>query len=349
MMTTTYRQAGVDIDQANLFVERIKPLVSGTARKEVMGRIGGFGGLFHLDLNRTPDPVLVSSTDGVGTKLKIAQMMNRHDTIGIDLVAMCVNDVIVQGAEPLFFLDYLATGKIGIETGIDIVRGIVRGCLDAGCALIGGETAEMPGFYPEGEYDLAGFCVGVVNSDRIIDGSGIGVGDTIIGLASSGLHSNGYALARRICFKQARLKMTDVLDQLDGTTIGEALLTPTRIYVQPIVKLLTKYRVKRVVHAMAHITGGGLAGNVPRVLPKDCNAVIRKSSWPRPKIFPFLQKTGPVEEAEMFRVFNMGIGYVLIVAADFADSIARSLQRWGEKVNRIGTVTAGSGKVVLKN
>ena len=211
MMTTTYRQAGVDIDQANLFVERIKPLVSGTARKEVMGRIGGFGGLFRLDLSRTPDPVLVSSTDGVGTKLKIAQMMNRHDTIGIDLVAMCVNDVIVQGAEPLFFLDYLATGKIGIETGIDIVRGIVQGCLDAGCALIGGETAEMPGFYPEGEYDLAGFCVGVVNSDRIIDGSGIGVGDSIIGLASSGLHSNGYSLARKIVFHIANLKPADRL------------------------------------------------------------------------------------------------------------------------------------------
>lgn len=333
MMTTTYRQAGVDIDQANLFVERIKPLVSGTARKEVMGRIGGFGGLFHLDLNRTPDPVLVSSTDGVGTKLKIAQMMNRHDTIGIDLVAMCVNDVIVQGAEPLFFLDYLATGKIGIETGIDIVRGIVRGCLDAGCALIGGETAEMPGFYPEGEYDLAGFCVGVVNSDRIIDGSGIGVGDTIIGLASSGLHSNGYSLARRVLLEKGGLSVKDSVAEL-GRSVGEELLEPTRIYVKPLLNVFKSFQVKGLVH----ITGGGFYDNIPRVIPDVCRCVIRKESWPIPPIFSVIQEIGRVDEREMFRVFNMGIGMMMIVPEKDVQEILDRLKGLGENAFLLGTI-----------
>ncbi|HPX81976.1 MAG TPA: phosphoribosylformylglycinamidine cyclo-ligase [Syntrophales bacterium] len=333
MMTTTYRQAGVDIDQANLFVERIKPLVSGTARKEVMGRIGGFGGLFHLDLNRTPDPVLVSSTDGVGTKLKIAQMMNRHDTIGIDLVAMCVNDVIVQGAEPLFFLDYLATGKIGIETGIDIVRGIVRGCLDAGCALIGGETAEMPGFYPEGEYDLAGFCVGVVNSDRIIDGSGIGVGDTIIGLASSGLHSNGYSLARKIVFDMANLSAADRPAGLD-VSIGEELLKPTRIYVKALLKLIKSFHIKGLVH----ITGGGFLDNIPRIVPGPCKAVVYRQSWPVPPIFSLLRDLGKVAEMEMWRVFNMGVGMMIVVSEGDRDEVMERIAMMGEQPFCIGHI-----------
>jgi len=333
MMTTTYRQAGVDIDQANLFVERIKPLVSGTARKEVMGRIGGFGGLFHLDLNRTPDPVLVSSTDGVGTKLKIAQMMNRHDTIGIDLVAMCVNDVIVQGAEPLFFLDYLATGKIGIETGIDIVRGIVRGCLDAGCALIGGETAEMPGFYPEGEYDLAGFCVGVVNSDRIIDGSGIGVGDTIIGMASSGLHSNGYSLARKVLLEKGKLSVHDKVIGLEKS-VGLEMLEPTRIYVKPLLNLFKNFNIKGLVH----ITGGGFYDNIPRIIPQACRAVINKGSWNILPVFNVIQEIGNVAEKEMFRVFNMGIGMMIIVAEKESRDVLERLEVLGEKAYQIGFI-----------
>ncbi|NLZ07657.1 MAG: phosphoribosylformylglycinamidine cyclo-ligase [Phycisphaerae bacterium] len=351
----SYQQAGVNIDANDEMVERIQSSLTSTYGPRVIALPGGFAGLFRLDYDEKlfkknyKNPVLVACTDGVGSKVQLAAKARKFDTVGIDLVAMSVNDMLVLGAEPLFFLDYVALHTLEPALVAELVKGIAAGCRMADCALLGGETAEMPDTYRKGDFDLAGFAVGVVERDKTIAGTHVRPGDVILGLRSSGLHSNGYALARRICFKQARLKMTDVLDELDGTTIGEALLTPTRIYVQPIVKLLTKYRVKRVVHAMAHITGGGLVGNVPRVLPKDCNAVIRKSSWPRPKIFPFLQKTGPVEEAEMFRVFNMGIGYVLIVAADFADSIARSLQRWGEKVNRIGTVTAGSGKVVLKN
>ncbi len=351
----SYEQAGVNIDANDEMVERIQSSLTSTYGPRVIALPGGFAGLFRLDYDEKlfkknyKNPVLVACTDGVGSKVQLAAKARKFDTVGIDLVAMSVNDMLVLGAEPLFFLDYVALHTLEPALVAELVKGIAVGCRMADCALLGGETAEMPDTYRKGDFDLAGFAVGVVERDKTITGTQVRPGDVILGLRSSGLHSNGYALARKICFKQARLKMTDVLDELDGTTIGEALLTPTRIYVQPIVKLLNQYRVKRVVHAMAHITGGGLVGNVPRVLPGDCNAVIKKSSWPRPKIFSFLQKTGPVEEAEMFRVFNMGIGYVLIVAADFADSIARSLERWGEKVNRIGTVTAGSGKVVLKN
>jgi len=332
-MTTTYRQAGVDIDQANLFVDKIKPLVGATMRKEVMGRIGGFGGLFHLDLNRTPNPVLVSSTDGVGTKLKIAQLLNRHDTIGIDLVAMCVNDVIVQGAEPLFFLDYLATGKIDIETGMSILQGIVTGCMEAGCALIGGETAEMPGFYGDGEYDLAGFCVGVVNIDRIIDGSGISVGDRIIGLAANGLHSNGYSLARKIVLERAALKLDERLNGLEGT-IGEELLRPTRIYVKPLLKLIKGFRIKGLVH----ITGGGFLDNIPRIVPKPCKAVIKRRSWTVPPVFTILQELGDVPEREMMRVFNMGIGMMIVVSEKDAGEVMERLVMLGEKPFSIGHV-----------
>lgn len=351
----SYEQAGVNIDANDEMVERIQSSLASTFGPRVIALPGGFAGLFRLDYDEKlfkknyKNPVLVACTDGVGSKVQLAAKAKKFDTVGIDLVAMSVNDMLVIGAEPLFFLDYVALHKLEPALVAELVKGIAAGCRMADCALIGGETAEMPDTYRKGDFDLAGFAVGVVERDKTITGKKVRPGDVILGLRSSGLHSNGYTLARNICFKQARLKMNDVLDELDGTTVGETLLTPTRIYVQPIVKLLTKYRVKRVVHAMAHITGGGLVGNIPRVLPKDCNAVIKKSSWPMPKIFAFLQKAGPVEEDEMFRVFNMGIGYVLIVAPDFADSIGRNLQRWGEKVNRIGTITAGSGKVVLKN
>jgi len=351
----SYEQAGVNIDANDEMVERIQSSLASTFGPRVIALPGGFAGLFRLDYDEKlfkknyRNPVLVACTDGVGSKVQLAAKAKKFDTVGIDLVAMSVNDMLVIGAEPLFFLDYVALHKLEPALVAELVKGIAAGCRMADCALIGGETAEMPDTYRKGDFDLAGFAVGVVERDKTITGKKVRPGDVILGLRSSGLHSNGYTLARNICFKQAGLKMNDVLDELDGTTVGETLLTPTRIYVQPIVKLLTKYKVKRVVHAMAHITGGGLVGNIPRILPKDCNAVLKKSSWPRPKIFPFLQKAGPVEEDEMFRVFNMGIGYVLIVAADFADSIGRNLQRWGEKVNRIGTVTAGSGKVVLKN
>ncbi len=350
----SYEQAGVNIDANDEMVERIQSSLASTFGPRVIALPGGFAGLFRLDYDEKlfkknyKNPVLVACTDGVGSKVQLAAKAKKFDTVGIDLVAMSVNDMLVLGAEPLFFLDYVAVHKLEPALVAELVKGVAAGCRMADCALIGGETAEMPDTYRRGDFDLAGFAVGVVEKDKTITGTHVREGDVILGLRSSGLHSNGYTLARNICFKQARLKMKDVLDELDGTTVGDALLEPTRIYVQPIVKLLTKYKVKRVIHAMAHITGGGLVGNLPRVLPKDCNAVIKKSSWPMPKIFPFLQKAGPVEEAEMFRVFNMGIGYVLVVAPDFADAIARNLQRWGEKVSRIGTITGGSGKVVLK-
>jgi phosphoribosylformylglycinamidine cyclo-ligase len=256
--------------------------------------------------------------------------------------------MLVQGAEPLFFLDYLAVNKLEPKIIAEMIKGVAAGCRLADCALIGGETAEMPDTYGKGDFDMAGFAVGIVERKKIISGKNIRKGDVILGLASSGLHSNGYSLARNICFKQANLKATDTLDELDGAMLGDVLLEPTRIYVRPIVKLLSKYKVKRIVHGMAHITGGGLVGNIPRVLPKDCNAVIKISSWPKHKIFSFLQESGPVEEAEMFRVFNMGIGFVLIVAEDFANSIAKKLSHFGEKVYRIGRITTGTGKVTLK-
>ncbi len=293
-------------------------------------------------------PVLVACTDGVGSKVQLASRVKRFDTVGIDLVAMNVNDMLVQGAEPLFFLDYLAVHKLEPKVIAELVKGVAAGCRLADCALIGGETAEMPDTYREGDFDMAGFAVGVVERKKILTGKNIRKGDYILGLASSGLHSNGYTLVRDICFKRAGLKMTDALDELDGAVLGDVLLEPTRIYVRPIVKLLSQYKVKKVVHGMAHITGGGLAGNVPRVLPKDCNAVIKKSSWLKHKIFKFLQKAGPVEEDEMFRVFNMGIGFVMIVAEDFADSIIKKLTRYGEKIYKIGRITTGTGKVILK-
>jgi phosphoribosylformylglycinamidine cyclo-ligase len=344
----------VSIDAGDRMVGSIAANVASTHGPRVINLKNGFAGFFRLDYDEKlfkrnyKNPVLVACTDGVGTKIKIAQMVKRYDTVGIDLVAMSANDMIVHGAEPLFFLDYLAVNELKPEDIARMVEGVAAGCRQANCALIGGETAEMPDIYRRGEYDMAGFAVGVVEKDRIITGTGVQKGDVILGLASSGLHSNGYSLVRHICFKQAGLKVTDVVDELDGAVLGNVLLEPTRIYVKPVVKLLAQYKVKKVVHAMAHITGGGLVGNIPRVLPEMCNAVIKKSSWPVPGVFSFLQKAGPVEETEMFRVFNMGIGFVLVVAPDFAKSIVHKLKRYGEKVYKIGTITAGTGKVIFK-
>ncbi|MFZ3253453.1 MAG: phosphoribosylformylglycinamidine cyclo-ligase [Syntrophales bacterium] len=330
---TDYKDAGVDIDNANLFVERLRPLVKTTFRREVMGNIGGYGGLFHLDLARIKDPVLVASTDGVGTKLKIAQMLNKHDTIGIDLVAMSVNDVIVQGAEPLFFLDYLATGKIEVETSVQILEGIVNGCQEAGCALIGGETAEMPGLYGPGEYDLAGFCVGIVEAGALIDGSGISVGDRVIGLASHGLHSNGFSLVRKVLLEGAGLNPSEPVDELEHT-LGEELIRPTKIYVRSILNIIKNFTVK----GLAHITGGGFLDNLPRILPSPCRAAIQKGSWPLPPIFTLLQERGNIDAMEMFRVFNMGIGMIVVVSEKEVADILDRLRSLGERAYLIGTV-----------
>jgi len=329
----TYRSSGVDINKANSFVERIKPLIKATARREMMGGIGGFGGLFHLDISKNRDPVLVSSTDGVGTKLKIAQMMDKHDTVGIDLVAMSVNDVVVQGAEPLFFLDYIATGKLQVETTVQIVEGVARGCQEAGCALIGGETAEMPGFYPDGEYDLAGFCVGVVDADKLIDGSEIRVGDLIVGIASSGLHSNGFSLARHVLFEEGKFHPEKKIEGLDEC-LGLTLLKPTKIYVKSIINLIKNFNIRGIVH----ITGGGFTDNIPRIVPIPCRAVIRKGSWPIPPIFDLIKKVGGIDEDEMFRVFNMGIGMIIIVAETDHAEIKERLEKLGEKAYTLGVI-----------
>ncbi len=330
----TYKDAGVDIDAGNRFVQMIKPLVKATSRPEVLTDIGGFGGLFSLHADKYERPALVASTDGVGTKLKLAFMMDKHDTVGIDLVAMCVNDIVVQGAEPLFFLDYLATGKLSPEKGRDIVKGISDGCVQAGCALIGGETAEMPGMYSDGEYDLAGFTVGVVDNAKIIDGSTITVGDRIIGLASNGLHSNGYSLARKVFFDNLGLTPDSTLDELEKP-LGEELLTPTRIYVKTILNLLRDFELKGV----AHITGGGLTENLPRVLPKHCRANIQKDAWPKPAIFELLRNQGNIEEMEMYRTFNYGIGMAIVVAQKDVDDIMVRLSGLKENAFVIGEIT----------
>lgn len=329
----TYRDSGVDIDGANSFVERIKPLIKSTSRREMMSGIGGFGGCFHLDVGKFRDPILVSSTDGVGTKLKIAQMMDKHDTVGIDLVAMSVNDVIVQGAEPLYFLDYIATGKLCVETAVRIIEGIARGCQEAGCALIGGETAEMPGFYPDGEYDLAGFCVGVVEAEKLIDGSEIRVGDRIVGIASSGLHSNGFSLARRVLLEHGKLPPEDKVDGFDEV-LGLELLKPTRIYVKPILNLIKNFKLRGIVH----VTGGGFIDNIPRIVPGACRAVIRRGSWAVSPIFELIQRVGNVDEYEMLRVFNMGIGMIIIVAEKDHQEIIDRLDKLGEKAYALGTI-----------
>ena len=335
----TYRDAGVDIEAGESLVERIKPLVQKTQRPECLGNIGGFGGLFELPIDRYRRPVLVSGTDGVGTKLKLAVMLDRHDTIGIDLVAMCVNDVLVLGAEPLYFLDYFATGRLSPEHAQSVIAGIASGCEAAGAALIGGETAEMPGMYSPGDYDLAGFCVGVVEKDQIIDGSHIRAGDQILGLASSGLHSNGYSLARAVLERSSA-----TLDQPIGeTTLGEALLAPTRIYVRPILALLKAVPI----HGIAHITGGGLTGNIPRILPDNCDCRIDTTAWPRSEIFQWLQSEGSIDDTEMLRTFNCGIGLVIIVSSDTAAQAHEMLKASGETVYRLGEVQAGSRGIIF--
>jgi phosphoribosylformylglycinamidine cyclo-ligase len=321
----SYRDAGVDIDAGDALVEAIKPFAKRTLRREVMGGIGGFGALCSIP-QKYRQPVLVSGTDGVGTKLKLAFELDKHDTVGIDLVAMSVNDVLVQGAEPLFFLDYFACGKLEQRVAVDVIKGIAAGCELAGCALIGGETAEMPGMYPEGEYDLAGFCVGVVEKERILDGRSIRPGDAILGLASSGPHSNGFSLIRKIL---ARAKPPSMA----------ALFEPTRIYVKPVLALLESLPVK----GLAHITGGGITGNVPRILPEHLRAVINKAAWPRPEVFQWLQHAGNVAEDEMHRVFNCGIGMVVVLDAADARRAAEHLRASGETVYEIGSIEKGPG------
>ena len=330
----SYSDAGVDIDAGDALVEAIKPYARKTLRPEVLAGIGGFGALCELP-KKYRNPVLVSGTDGVGTKLKLAFSLGRHDTVGIDLVAMSANDVLVQGAEPLFFLDYFACGKLDTQVAAQVIKGIARGCELAGCALIGGETAEMPGMYAPGEYDLAGFCVGVVEKDRIVDGRAIVPGDVILGLASSGAHSNGYSLIRRILndFKGDLSK--EKHDELSA-----ALMAPTKIYVKPVLRLLQAISVK----GLAHITGGGITGNVPRILPKGTRAKIHKNSWPRQELFGWLQRLGNVSEDEMFRVFNCGIGMVIVVNGKDAQRAAQHLSACGETAYVIGTIEKGSGE-----
>ncbi|TWH02482.1 phosphoribosylformylglycinamidine cyclo-ligase [Ochrobactrum sp. J50] len=328
----TYAQAGVDIDAGNLMVEKIKPLVRSTRRPGADGEIGGFGGLFDLKAAGFKDPVLVAANDGVGTKLKIAIDADKHDTVGIDLVAMCVNDLVVQGAEPLFFLDYFATGKLSPDQGVDIVAGIAEGCRQAGCALIGGETAEMPGMYRDGDYDLAGFAVGAAERDRLLPRGDIAEGDVILGLASSGVHSNGFSLVRRIVELSGLGWKSDAPFQ-PGVTLGEALLTPTRIYVKP---LLAAIRASDGIKALAHITGGGFPDNIPRVLPEGLAAEIDLASIAVPPVFSWLAKTGGVEPNEMLRTFNCGIGMIAVVKPEKAEEVVAALAAEGEKVVTLG-------------
>ena len=336
-----YSEAGVDIDKGNLFISRIKPLVADTHRRGVLSDIGGFSGLFSLSSENVKNPVLVSSTDGVGTKLLVAKLCNRHDTIGIDLVAMCVNDVVVCGAKPLFFLDYFASSSLELEVATEVVRGSAKGCKLASCSLIGGETAEMPGLYQPGDYDLAGFSVGICDRDMIIDGSDIRVGDKIIGLASSGLHSNGYSLARKIFFEDAGKTVHDHIEEL-GRSVGEELLTPTRIYVDSLVNILRRHRI----HGLVHVTGGGFIDNIPRVLPSGCVAHIESDAWPIPPVFAFLQEKGQVESREMYRTFNMGIGMIAVVSAKDCEDIMQQFTAHGEEPYLIGEIRAAQPSVV---
>ena len=340
---TTYREAGVDIQRGDEFVKRIGPIVRSTFRPEVIGDLGGFGGLFRFPSDRYREPILVSGTDGVGTKVKLARMMNRHDTIGIDLVAMCVNDILVSGAEPLFFLDYLATGHLEIDVAEAIVQGIAEGCRQAECALIGGETAEMPSCYPAGEYDLAGFAVGVVERSEMLGKEKIQPGDVVIGVASSGLHSNGYSLARRVLFEeQGWTPETQVPDLSE--LLGEALLRPTTIYVKLVKALLGKSRL----HGLAHITGGGITGNVPRILPEHCRAVIDRKSWELPSVFNVIQQAGNIDQEEMFKVFNMGVGLIVVASSEESSKILETIQGQGMAgwvIGEIGPSSSSDAKL----
>jgi len=334
----TYKDAGVDIDAGNALVERIKPAVKATHRPGVLSAIGGFGGLFELPAGYRR-PVLVAGTDGVGTKLKLAIETGRHGGVGIDLVAMCANDVIVQGAEPLFFLDYYATGRLEVEVAATVIEGIAEGCRQAGAALLGGETAELPGFYQGGEYDLAGFCVGIVEFDRLIDGSKVAAGDVILGIASSGLHSNGYSLARKVLERSG----ADPDTLLDGAPLIDQLLAPTRIYVKPLLALLAAVEV----HALAHITGGGLPENLPRVLPEGLMATIDRGSWAHPAIFDWLQTEGGIADAELYRTFNCGLGMAVVLPEASVDPALALLAQHGESAWIAGRVAAGERRVVL--
>ncbi len=337
----SYRDAGVDIDAGNTLVERIKPYAKSTLRPGVLGGLGGFGALFEIPLDRYRNPVLVAGTDGVGTKLKLAMELNKHDTIGIDLVAMCANDLIVQGAEPLFFLDYYATGRLNVDAAADVVKGIAAGCSMAGAALTGGETAEMPGMYQGDDYDLAGFCVGIVEKSEVIDGSRVAEGDAIIGLASSGIHSNGFSLVRKVL----EVSGTGLDTDFRGRPIGEVLLEPTRIYIKSLLKLFRDSDVD--VHALAHITGGGLPENLPRVLPDGARALIEAGSWMRPPIFDWLQSTGGISDEEMYRTFNCGIGMAVCVPGGQAQLAAERLREQGEEAVVIGHIEAGDGERVV--
>jgi len=334
----TYSDAGVDIKKANTLVGEIKKIAAQTNIPGVIGEIGGFGGLFSLDLTGYEHPVLVSSTDGVGTKLKIAFMMDKHDTVGIDLVAMCVNDILVQGAKPLFFLDYLSVGKLEEKMASDVIRGIAEGCRQAECALIGGETAEMPGFYQPKEYDMAGFSVGIVDKNKIIDGSGIKAGHTLIGIASSGLHSNGYSLVRKICFDLMKLDIHSHIPEL-GKTIGEELLTPTKIYSKAVQYLTDNYPVQ----GLAHITGGGILENIVRIVPDACKVTVKRNSWPVPSVFDFLKQAGNISDKEMMKTFNNGIGMVVIAPNEYEQEITRALHGLNENAFIIGEITEAKG------
>jgi phosphoribosylformylglycinamidine cyclo-ligase len=328
----SYKDAGVDIDAGDQLVQAIKPIAKATARPEVMASLGGFGALFELPVGKYKNPVLVSGTDGVGTKLRLAIDTGKHDQVGIDLVAMCVNDLIVQGAEPLFFLDYYATGKLEIDIAKDVIKGIGEGCLQSGCALIGGETAEMPGMYPVGDYDLAGFCVGIVEKDQLIDGSNVKAGDVLLGLASSGPHSNGYSLIRKIIDVSGE----SLMQEIDGQLLVDALMAPTRIYVKSLLELFTKVEVK----ALSHITGGGLVENLPRVMPANTCAKVNTATWQRPAVFDWLQTRGNVDFVEMHRTFNCGIGMVLVIDPKDQAQAIELLQALGEQVSVIGEIKA---------
>lgn len=341
-MSLTYKDSGVDKEAGYKQVELIKDSIKKTHSKNVLSSIGGFSGLFQLDMKDMKEPVLVSGTDGVGTKLKLAFMMDKHDTIGEDLVAMCANDIVCQGAKPLFFLDYIGTGKLEPEKMAEVVEGVSNGCLKAGCALIGGETAEMPGFYKDGEYDLAGFCVGVVDKEKIIDGQNIEAGDIIIGLPSSGIHSNGYSLVRKIVIERENIDLDTTIEGLEGT-IGEELLRPTRIYMDPVLDLVEKFHIK----GLAHITGGGFYENIPRVLPKGLTAHIDKSQIDTPKIFHLLKEWADLDEKEMYSTFNMGVGMIVVVSEGEALKIEEFLKEKGEKFYKLGEVKKGDEGVVL--
>jgi len=338
-----YAEAGVDIDAGKKFVEIIKPIISKTFKSNVMSDIGGYAGLYSISLGNIKKPVLASSTDGVGTKLKIAFMLDKHDTVGIDLVAMCVNDILVQGAIPLFFLDYISMGKLNHDIAVEIVEGISRGCKEANCALIGGETAEMPGFYAENEYDLVGFATGLVDADQIIDGSEIAIGHRLIGVASSGLHSNGYSLVRRIFFDWLKMSVNDHVDEF-GRTLGEELIEPTRIYIKIISYLIKNFHI----FGISHITGGGITENLPRILPNDCQAVISRSSWTQQPIFHFIKKAGNITEEEMMRTFNNGIGLIIIVAEKDIQDIMEQIQTTGEIAYQIGWIEGRGTNPALK-